>query len=217
MSEEFQSHMFEPFSQEHGKVRSEFKGTGLGLSIVKKLIDKMGGEIHVQSRQGEGTRFVWTLTFRIDKDYVPVKTKKPSREVELAGRHILAAEDNSLNSEILLFMLKELGAEVLLVENGKRAVEEFQRSDPGTYDCILLDIMMPVMDGYEASRMIRSLNRPDAAKIPIIALTANAFAEDAIKSAEAGMNAHITKPIDADKLKECMMKLLAGNTEVFDR
>lgn len=211
MSEEFQKHMFEPFSQEHGKVRSEFKGTGLGLSIVKKLIDKMGGEIHVESRQGEGTRFVWTLTFQIDKDYVPAETSTVIHDVQLEGRRILAAEDNALNTEILQFMLNEIGAKATLVDNGQKAVEEFARSEPGTYDLILMDIMMPVMDGYTASRRIRSMDRPDADKIPIIALTANAFAEDALKSAEAGMNAHITKPIDAGKLKECMIRLLSEN------
>ena len=211
MSEEFQKHMFEPFSQEHGKARSEFKGTGLGLSIVKEIIDKMGGQILVESQKDVGTKFTWILTFRIDTQYEPAKEQVPNAHVSLEGKHILAAEDNTLNTEILQFMLKELGADVVFVENGKKAVEAFAASKPGTYDCILMDIMMPVMDGYTASKAIRSMKREDALGVPIIALTANAFAEDVQKSEEAGMNAHITKPVDAEKLKECMTRLM-GNT-----
>ena len=208
MSEEFQKHMFEPFSQEHGEARSEFKGTGLGLSIVKKILDKMGGTIQVESKIGTGTKFSWVLTFRIDKDYQPAETKKVQSEISLEGKKILAAEDNTLNAEILLFMLEELKADVHLVENGKQAVEAFKESEPGTYDLILMDVMMPIMDGYTASREIRGMERADAETIPIIALTANAFAEDVQKSKEAGMNAHIAKPIDMDKLKACIRTFL---------
>lgn len=210
MSEDFQKQMFEPFTQEHGENRSEFKGTGLGLSIVKRIIEEMGGEIRVESELDIGTKFSWDLTFPIDKAINERAENIPDRIVTLRGIRVLAAEDNSLNSEILKFILEDMGINVNLVENGELAVKAFQESRPGEYAMILMDIMMPVMDGYEASRIIRNMKRPDAARIPIIALTANAFAEDIVRSSEAGMDAHITKPIDENKLKECMLRLLAS-------
>lgn len=210
MSEDFQKQMFEPFTQEHGENRSEFKGTGLGLSIVKRIIEEMGGEIRVESELDIGTKFSWDLTFPIDKAINERAENIPDRIVTLRGIRVLAAEDNSLNSEILKFILEDMGINVNLVENGELAVKAFQESRPGEYAMILMDIMMPVMDGYEASRIIRNMKLPDAAKIPIIALTANAFAEDIVRSSEAGMDAHITKPIDENKLKECMLRLLAS-------
>jgi phoR_proteo: phosphate regulon sensor kinase PhoR len=210
MSEDFQKQMFEPFTQEHGENRSEFKGTGLGLSIVKRIIEEMGGEIRVESELDIGTKFSWDLTFPIDKAINERAENIPDRIVTLRGIRVLAAEDNILNSEILKFILEDMGINVNLVENGELAVKAFQESRPGEYAMILMDIMMPVMDGYEASRIIRNMKRPDAAKIPIIALTANAFAEDIVRSSEAGMDAHITKPIDENKLKECMLRLLAS-------
>ena len=210
MSEDFQKQMFEPFTQEHGENRSEFKGTGLGLSIVKRIIEEMGGEIRVESELDIGTKFSWDLTFPIDKAINERAENIPDRIVTLRGIRVLAAEDNSLNSEILKFILEDMGINVNLVENGELAVKAFQESRPGEYAMILMDIMMPVMDGNEASRIIRNMKRPDAAKIPIIALTANAFAEDIVRSSEAGMDAHITKPIDENKLKECMLRLLAS-------
>ena len=210
MSEDFQKQMFEPFTQEHGENRSEFKGTGLGLSIVKRIIEEMGGEIRVESELDIGTKFSWDLTFPIDKAINERAENIPDRIVTLRGIRVLAAEDNSLNSEILKFILEDMGINVNLVENGELAVKAFEESRPGEYAMILMDIMMPVMDGYEASRIIRNMKRPDAAKIPIIALTANAFAEDIVRSSEAGMDAHITKPSDENKLKECMLRLLAS-------
>lgn len=210
MSEDFQKQMFEPFTQEHGENRSEFKGTGLGLSIVKRIIEEMGGEIRVESELDIGTKFSWDLTFPIDKAINERAENIPDRIVTLRGIRVLAAEDNSLNSEILKFILEDMGINVNLVENGELAVKAFEESRPGEYAMILMDIMMPVMDGYEASRIIRNMKRPDAATIPIIALTANAFAEDIVRSSEAGMDAHITKPIDENKLKECMLRLLAS-------
>lgn len=210
MSEDFQKQMFEPFTQEHGENRSEFKGTGLGLSIVKRIIEEMGGEIRVESELDIGTKFSWDLTFPIDKAINERAENIPDRIVTLRGIRVLAAEDNSLNSEILKFILEDMGINVNLVENGELAVKAFEESRPGEYAMILMDIMMPVMDGYEASRIIRNMKRSDAAKIPIIALTANAFAEDIVRSSEAGMDAHITKPIDENKLKECMLRLLAS-------
>ena len=210
MSEDFQKQMFEQITQEHGENRSEFKGTGLGLSIVKRIIEEMGGEIRVESELDIGTKFSWDLTFPIDKAINERAENIPDRIVTLRGIRVLAAEDNSLNSEILKFILEDMGINVNLVENGELAVKAFEESRPGEYAMILMDIMMPVMDGYEASRIIRNMKRPDAAKIPIIALTANAFAEDIVRSSEAGMDAHITKPIDENKLKECMLRLLAS-------
>lgn len=210
MSEDFQKQMFEPFTQEHGENRSEFKGTGLGLSIVKRIIEEMGGEIRVESELDIGTKFSWDLTFPIDKAINERTENIPDRIVTLRGIRVLAAEDNSLNSEILKFILEDMGINVNLVENGELAVKAFEESRPGEYAMILMDIMMPVMDGYEASGIIRNMKRPDAAKIPIIALTANAFAEDIVRSSEVGMDAHITKPIDENKLKECMLRLLAS-------
>lgn len=210
MSEDFQKQMFEPFTQEHGENRSEFKGTGLGLSIVKRIIEEMGGEIRVESELDIGTKFSWDLTFPIDKAINERTENIPDRIVTLRGIRVLAAEDNSLNSEILKFILEDMGINVNLVENGELAVKAFEESRPGEYAMILMDIMMPVMDGYEASGIIRNMKRPDAAKIPIIALTANAFAEDIVRSSEAGMDAHITKPIDENELKECMLRLLAS-------
>lgn len=210
MSEDFQKQMFEPFTQEHGENRSEFKGTGLGLSIVKRIIEEMGGEIRVESELDIGTKFSWDLTFPIDKAINERAENIPDRIVTLRGIRVLAAEDNSLNSEILKFILEDMGINVNLVENGELAVKAFEESRPGEYAMILMDIMMPVMDGYEASRIIRNMKRPDAATIPIIAMTANAFAEDIVRSSEAGMDAHITKPIDENKLKECMLRLLAS-------
>ena len=185
MSEDFQKQMFEPFTQEHGEIR-------------------------VESELDIGTKFSWDLTFPIDKAINERAENIPDRIVTLRRIRVLAAEDNSLNSEILKFILEDMGINVNLVENGELAVKAFEESRPGEYAMILMDIMMPVMDGYEASRIIRNMKRPDAAKIPIIALTANAFAEDIVRSSEAGMDAHITKPIDENKLKECMLRLLAS-------
>lgn len=203
MSEDFQKRMFQPFEQEHGSVRSGCKGTGLGLTIVKKIIDQAGGDIEVNSKLGTGTTVKWTLPFEIDK----ACKSGEGDEFDLTDMRILAAEDNELNAEILHQMLEEAGASTTMVANGKEAVNTFEYSSIGTYDYILMDIMMPEMDGYEASRQIRAINRPDAKTVPIIALTANAFTEDALCAAEAGMDAHMTKPFDFDKLKKCMSEI----------
>ena len=203
MSEDFQKRMFQPFEQEHGSVRNGYKGTGLGLTIVKKIIDQAGGDIEVNSKLGTGTTVKWTLPFEIDK----ACKSGEGNEFDLTGMRILAAEDNELNAEILHQMLEEAGVRTTMVANGKEAVNTFEYSSIGTYDYILMDIMMPEMDGYEASRQIRAINRPDAKTVPIIALTANAFTEDALRAAEAGMDAHMTKPFDFDKLKKCMSEI----------
>ena len=218
MSKEFQKRMFEPFAQEKDGARSEFKGTGLGLSIVKRIVDYKKGQIHVDSVPGKGTSIAVTLTFRIDKDAsdenLTAKQEAENKEAltdastaqALKGIHILAAEDNELNAEILQFLLKDAGADLTLVGNGALLVEEFASSKPGAYDCIVTDVMMPVMDGYEATRKLRSLKRPDAMTIPIIALTANAFSEDAKKALEAGMNAHVSKPLNMEKLTKTLLQ-----------
>lgn len=207
MSKAFQSRMFEPFSQEQTESPSEYRGTGLGLSIVKAMIDQMGGQITVDSRKGERTDIVWTLTFPIDREYRETADPEAPAELDLTGKRILAAEDNALNAEIVEMMLEEAGARVTLVDNGKALVEAFAASPAGSFDYILTDVMMPVMDGYEACRAIRAMERADAAAIPIVAMTANAFSEDIRRSLDAGMNAHISKPFDVNKLKQSLAKL----------
>lgn len=208
MSDDFQKNMFDPFSQEYGKDRSEFRGTELELSIVKRIVDQMGGEIRVESKKGVGTTFTWTLTFKTDKEYREEKVAANQQDFSLAGKKILAAEDNTLNAEILIFLLDDMGADTVLVENGKQVVEAFKESDWDEDDCILMDVMMPIMDGYTATRRIRGLSRPDAQSIPIIALTANAFAEDRKKAMEAGMNDHVAKPVDMKVLTAVLQKYL---------
>ena len=207
MSKAFQSKMFEPFAQERSDSRSEYRGTGLGLAIVKKIIDQMHGDISVDSAPGAGTSIVWTLKFRIDKDYHELPAAQEAEPLDLTGSKVLAAEDNELNAEILQMMLRQAGADVALVENGELLVKAFEAAAPNTYDYFFTDIMMPVMDGYEACRRIRALDRPDTQSIPIIAMTANAFAEDVQRSLDAGMDAHISKPFDLKKLQQCLAKL----------
>ena len=207
MSKAFQSKMFEPFAQERSDSRSEFRGMSLGLAIVKKIIDQMHGDISVDSALGAGTSIVWTLKFRSDKDYHELPAAQEAEPLDLTGSKVLAAEDNELNAEILQMMLRQAGADVTLVENGELLVKAFEAAAPNTYDYIFTDIMMPVMDGYEACRRIRALDRPDTQSIPIIAMTANAFAEDVQRSLDAGMDAHISKPFDLKKLQQCLAKL----------
>ena len=205
MSEEFQQHLFEPFTQENNDARSTYGGTGLGMPIAKSLVDKMGGAIEFESEKDVGTTFRVTLPFRIDVSGTGrTERERPAGAVSLAGAHILLAEDNDLNMEIAEFLLGNAGATVAGVRNGQEAVELFRQSVPGEFDAILMDVMMPVMDGYQATRAIRALDRPDAAAIPIIAMTANAFAEDAQKAYAAGMNEHITKPLDARALVQAL-------------
>ena len=210
ISKEFQEKMFEPFTQEHGGARSEYRGSGLGLSITKRILDRMGGTIQVHSAPGEGTTFTWQLTFRIDKDYHPEEPESIAEEEASAlnGLNVLAAEDNELNAEIMQFMLEAAGAQVTLVADGKQAVEAFQKSEIGYFGLFLTDLMMPVMDGYEASRTIRAMKRPDAANLPIIAVSANSMPEDLEKSRVAGLNGHISKPIDPNKLEKLIHELL---------
>ena len=200
MTDEFQKHIFEPFAQEHTGSRTKFAGTGLGMPITKKLIEKMGGTITFESEKGVGTTFVIRVPFKIDPDVDKREEQKDVSEKSIKGLHILLAEDNELNMEIAEFVLQNEGADVTKAWDGQEAVELFRNSEPGEFDVILMDIMMPVMNGYEATKMIRSLDREDAKKIPIIAMTANAFTEDRIRAKEAGMNEHVAKPVDVELL-----------------
>ena len=208
MTEEFQKCVFEPFAQEHTGSRTKFAGTGLGMSIAKNLIEKMGGSISFESKEGAGTTFVIQVPFKIDPDADKREEQRDVSEKSIKGLHILLAEDNELNMEIAEFVLQNVGADVTKAWNGQEAVELFRKSEPGGFDIILMDIMMPVMNGYEATKMIRSLDREDAKTIPIIAMTANAFTEDRLKAKEAGMNEHIVKPLDVELLIKVIHKLV---------
>ena len=208
MSEEFQKCVFEPFAQEHTGSRTKFAGTGLGMSIAKNLIEKMGGSISFESEEGVGTTFVIRVPFKINLEADKRVEQGDVSEKSIKGLHILLVEDNELNMEIAEFVLQNGGADVTKAWNGKEAVELFRKSEPGGFDAILMDIMMPVMNGYEATKMIRSLDREDAKTIPIIAMTANAFTEDRQKAKEAGMNEHIVKPVDVELLIKVIHKLV---------
>ena len=209
MTEEFQKYIFEPFAQEHTGSRTKFAGTGLGMPISKKLIEKMGGTITFESEEGVGTTFVIRVPFRIDTDRSNRVETREKQEASIRGMHILLAEDNELNMEIAEFMLQNEGAVVTKAWNGQEAVELFEKSRSGEFDVILMDIMMPVMNGYEATKMIRSLDREDAKEVPIIAMTANAFTEDRIRAKEAGMDEHVAKPVDGELLVKVIHKLVS--------
>ena len=204
MSSEFLPHVFDEFSQERSGARTQYKGTGLGMAITKHYIDAMGGTIQVESKLGEGTTFVVELPMEIlsvNEMENSDQTDQKNSEMQLQGKCVLIAEDNELNAEILETLLQDKGIQYVRAENGKEALNLFAAHPEGSFDAILMDIMMPEMDGYEATRRIRSMkDRLDGEKIPIIAMTANAFAEDMQASLAAGMNAHLTKPIEIDSL-----------------
>ena len=208
MTEEFQKYIFEPFAQEHTGSRTKFAGTGLGMAISRKLVEKMGGTITFESERGAGTTFVIRVPFKIDLDADKREEQTDVSEKSIKGLHILLAEDNELNMEIAEFVLQNEGVDVTKAWNGQEAVELFRSSESGEFDVILMDIMMPVMNGYEATKMIRSLDREDAKQIPIIAMTANAFTEDRIRAKEAGMDEHIAKPVDVELLLKVIHKLV---------
>ncbi len=205
MSPEFLEHVFEPFAQENTSARTKYTGTGLGMSITKSIVDKMGGTITAESIKGEGTTFDVRLSFEIDHSKATTSPKE-NTEYSIQGMNILLVEDNELNMEIAKFLLEERGANVMEAWNGKEAVERFQGSSD--IDCILMDVMMPIMDGYSATKAIRECNLPNAKTIPIIAMTANAFAEDKLSAMQAGMNAHLSKPLDTKKVIETIAKLV---------
>lgn len=198
MSKEFQNHIFEPFTQETGGARSVYGGTGLGMPITKKLIEKMGGTIKFESEKNVGTTFMVQLPFLISTDMKQVEGQED--DVSIEGMRILLAEDNELNMEIAEFVLESAGANVIKAFNGKEALEIFKESKLGEIDIILMDVMMPVMDGLEAARYIRWSNKENARDIPIIAMTANAFTEDRRRVLEAGMNEHLAKPLESEVL-----------------
>ena len=208
MSEEFLAHIFEPFAQERNDARSVYQGTGLGMSIVKGLIDEMGGTITVTSEKNVGSKFVIVIPFEIAPEPVKQEEKEDVSEGNIEGMQLMLVEDNELNAEIAEMLLTDQGARVVTVSNGKQALDLFCESPQGTFDAILMDIMMPVMDGLTATRAIRALDRPDASTIPIIAMTANAFKEDADSCYEAGMNAHLSKPLDMDLIIKTLRELV---------
>lgn len=207
MSEEFIGHAFEMFSQENQTSRTQYEGSGLGLSIAKKIVGYLGGKIELESRKGVGTTVIMTVSFRIGIT-APFEKRTVHEGISLEGKRALVAEDNELNMEIVKFMLEDHGIIVDCAEDGLEAVKKFEENEPGYYDVIYMDIMMPNMNGWDATRKIRSMQRPDAGTIPIIAMSANAFAEDIINSRISGMNRHIAKPLDAESVlnvfKECI-------------
>ena len=211
MTEAFQKRIFEPFAQEHAGSRTKFAGTGLGMPITKKLVEKMGGTISFESKEGTGTTFVIRIPFRIDTDRKDRTETEEKTETSIQGLHVLLTEDNELNMEIAEFVLQNEGTVVTKAWNGQEAVDIFRKSSPGEFDVILMDIMMPVMNGYEAAKMIRSLDREDAKVIPIIAMTANAFIEDRMRAKEAGMDEHIAKPVDGKLLVKVINELVKHN------
>ncbi len=208
IGDDFKKHIFELFTQEHHGARTHYNGVGLGLSIVKRLVDQMEGTIEVDSQIGKGSEIRVTLSIRVDEAQTaqPVDEERNIQN-DIAGMCVLLVEDNEINCEIVKFMLEEAGAKVVTADDGKASVDVFTASAPGTFDCVLMDLMMPVMSGYEAARVIRSLDRPDAGTVPIIALSANAFEEDIAMAKAAGMNEHLAKPVDIDKMFRAMRRL----------
>ena len=210
MSEEYLPHIYEEFSREHSTTENKVPGTGLGLPIIKSMIELMGGSIQVESRQGIGTKFTIDLSFDIalkEEVYGSEDTIESSAIHTIKGKRILLVEDNELNAEIAKTVLEDVGALITRAENGQQALELFKEKPAGTFDVILMDLMMPVMDGYTATRKIRELERSDAKTVPIIAMTANAFQEDAEKCIAVGMNAHLVKPLDIEKMKKTIKSI----------
>ena len=204
MSPEFVEKLFEPFEREQTSTVSSTQGTGLGMAITKGILDLMGGHIDVSTRQGEGTEFTLTLVLPLAEEHVAAGTGSRQQKADFRGVRLLLAEDNAINQEIALTILRQAGFEVETAVNGKQAVEMVEASSPGYYAAVLMDIQMPVMDGYTAARQIRALEDPELASVPILAMTANAFREDVEAAAGAGMNGHIAKPLDVDAMMETL-------------
>ncbi len=219
MGKEYLKHIFDPFTQEEGGARTNYQGTGLGMTITKKLVDKMGGTITVESELNHGSVFTVVLPLKIAESPENKIQKEEGREQgkekaneqteSIVGKRALVVEDNELNQEIAKFILTEMGLDVTVAANGQEAVELFEESAPHTYQIIFMDVMMPVMNGYDATRTIRGLTRPDAAEIPIVAMTANAFAEDVKAAEDAGMNEHTSKPLEPDVIEDVLRRWLA--------
>ncbi len=208
IGEEFKKHIFDIFTQEHQSARTNYNGVGLGMSIVKKLVDQMKGTVEIDSQIGKGSMVRITLSVRADETRSEqILHEEQSEQGDIAGMRVLLVEDNEINCEIVEYMLSEAGAGVVIANDGKAAVDAFTASVPGTFDCILMDLMMPVMSGYEAARVIRGLNRKDAESVPIIALSANAFEEDIALAKDAGMNEHLAKPVDTREMFRVMNRL----------
>lgn len=207
MKPEFLQHIWEPFAQEDGGNRTNYKGTGLGMAITRQFVDMMGGTITVESQLHEGSKFVIEFSFDIDQHTAAVAETPEETELHLEGMRVMLVEDNEINMEIAQFMLEDVGITVTCVENGRLALELFQSHAAGSFDVILMDIMMPVMNGLDATRAIRALDRPDAKTIPIVAMTANAYEDDIRRAREAGMNGHLAKPIDTDLLYRTLSEL----------
>ena len=202
MSREYQEHIFEPFSQEREDARSTQQGIGLVMAIVKGLIEKMGGTIEVKSKEGVGSTFIIRIPFKLAP--APDTVKKTAAQMDISGLNLLLVEDNELNAEIAETLLSDEGANLTVARDGLQEVRMFQEKPEGYFDAILMDIMMPVMDGLTATKTIRSLKHPDAETIPIIAMTANAFAEDVQLAKNTGMNGHIAKPLEMNKLNDVL-------------
>ena len=209
MSEEFQTRIFDEFSQENNGARTSYKGTGLGMAIAKRYVDLMGGKIEISSRQGVGSTFTVEIPLLI-AEHVPAEKKEKLRDdIDVRGLHVLLAEDNDLNAEIAVTLLEEKGMIVTRAVDGKSALTQFCNTAPGTFELILMDIMMPEMNGYETTKAIRNMpDRPDGKKIPIIAMTANAFAEDIRAALDAGMDGHVAKPVDMSVLLSVITKYI---------
>ena len=210
MSEDFLKNIFQPFVQADQGARSQYKGTGLGMAIVKELLDRMGGTIEIDSVENQGTSIHVVIPFEIAEEPADVQEMSELPKENLSGCRILLAEDNELNREIAVFLLKDEGISVTEAEDGRQALECFLKMPDGYYDAVLMDIMMPVMDGYQTAIAIRGSGKKDAEMIPIIAMTANAFAEDKRKTMEAGMNAHLSKPLNVPELMDTIRKFCAG-------
>ncbi|MDD5999951.1 MAG: ATP-binding protein, partial [Lachnospiraceae bacterium] len=207
MSEEFLKHIFNPFAQERNTNENVQQGIGLGMSIVKGLLEQMGGTIEITSEAGVGSTFVITIPFEVAQESIETK-RDIDRMYNIQGLHLMLVEDNELNAEIAQTLLEDEGARLTIVTNGKEAVDLFERTEPGTFDAVLMDMMMPVMDGVTATKCIRALEHDDAQMIPIIAMTANAFKEDVERCLAAGMNDHVAKPIDMGKLIPVLLKYI---------
>ena len=213
MGQEYLKHIYEPFTQEEGGARTNYQGSGLGMTITKNLVDKMGGSIEVKSELNQGSIFTVVLPLEIASPPEEQKEEKEEHLAAVCGKKVLLVEDNVLNQEIAQYMLEENGLEVTLAVNGKEALELFKESAPHTFQLIFMDIMMPVLNGYEATRAIRGLERPDALSVPIIAMTANAYAEDVRAATEAGMNEHIAKPLEPEVINRVLSRWLGEENE----